>query len=316
MRLAFAGSPQFGAWVLGDLTAAGRRPLLVITPPDRPQGRGRQPAPCPVAALGDTLGIRVLRTPDINEETVAAALAEHRIDVLLVAAFGQLLKSRLLHDFCCLNIHASLLPRHRGAAPIHWALRNGEAETGVCVMRIEEALDAGPVAAVTRVSIGPRDDAGSLGRALALLGALAADQVLRATADGTVEWQEQGEGWTYAPKVGPSDRLLRPEWGAVAAHNLVRSLSPDTGSELDCEGLRLKLWRTWPWEAAADALPAAGREVAGRPGCWGFDKNRLFLGCAQDVLEIFLIQPAGKSAMSAAEFLRGYSRRLQTSSAQ
>ncbi|NLT34671.1 MAG: methionyl-tRNA formyltransferase [Gaiellales bacterium] len=315
MRLAFAGSPQFGAWVLGDLTAAGRSPLLVITPPDRPQGRGRQPAPCPVAVLADALGIPVLRTPDINQEAVAAVLEEGKIDVLLVAAFGQLLKPPLLEALSCLNLHASLLPRHRGAAPIHWALRNGESETGVCVMRMEEALDAGPVAAVTRISISPRDDAGSLGRALALLGALAADQVLTAMADGTVEWRQQSEGWTYAPKVGPNDRLLRPELGAVAAHNLVRSLSPDTGSEVGCGGLRLKVWRTWPWEAEADGLPAAGREVAGRPGHWGFDKNRLFLGCAQGALEVFRIQPAGKPVMSAAEFVRGYGRRLQTSPA-
>lgn len=257
------------------------------------------------------MGLPVLRTPDINEDAVLATLADLGIDVLLVAAFGQLLKPRLLQALSCINIHASLLPRHRGAAPIHWALRNGEAETGVCVMRIEEALDAGPVAAATRLSIGPRDDAGSVGRALALLGALAADQVFTAMVDGTVEWQAQGEGWTYAPKVGPDDRALRPELAAVAVHNLVRSLAPETGAELDCGGLRLKVLRTWPWEAAADGLPEAGREVAGRPGCWGFDKNRLFLGCAQDVVEVLLIQPAGKSAMSAAEFVRGYGRRLQ-----
>lgn len=303
--------------MLSDLVAAGITPVLTFTQPDRPQGRGRQLASCPVARLGESLALPVLRTPDINSAEVAEALTASGVEVLVVAAFGQLLGPELLASVDCINVHASLLPKYRGAAPIYWALRNGDSETGVCVMRIVRALDAGPVAALTRLSIGPRDDAGSLGRSLALLGALSVRQVLEGMADGTVEWREQDGEWTYAAKVGPAERVLHPEGAsALDCHNLVRALSPEVGADLGVEGLRLKVWRSWPRTGDDQNLPAEARALAGRPALWAALKDRLFLGCSQGVLEIFSLQAAGKQAVSAAEFVRGYGRRLPTLSAQ
>ena len=191
MRFAFAGTPEFAAWVLKDLRDLGRTPVLVISQPDRPQGRGRKMATAPAVETAQALDVPWLTTANINEQPVLDALREWHAQVLIVAAFGQMLRPTLLDSLPCLNVHGSLLPAYRGAAPIMRALRAGEAETGVCIMRMLPGLDDGPWAERSRVSISPRDDAGSLGRKLALLGAVGVDQVLTGMTDGNLVWTEQ-----------------------------------------------------------------------------------------------------------------------------
>jgi methionyl-tRNA formyltransferase len=311
LRFAFAGTPAFAAWVLNDLREAGRRPELVISQPDRPRGRGRQVQPSPAVAAADKAGVPWLTTSNINEESVLDALRSANADVLVVAAFGQLLKPVLLDSLQCINVHGSLLPAYRGAAPIMRALRADEVETGVCIMRMLPGLDDGPWALRTRVSISPWDDAGSLGRKLALLGALGVDQVLGGLADGSVTWTEQVGEPTYAGKVTAEDRTLDVRGSARLAHAQVRALSPYIGCDTQAADVRFKVWRSWPYsrESLAGVAPTASA-VAGSPGALALLDGRMFVGCGEGVLEVLRVQPAGKSAMETDAFLRGYAARL------
>lgn len=311
MNFAFVGTPDFSAWVLSDLAALSRRPALVISQPDRPQGRGRK-VNAPAAALeARRLGIDCVQVADINDPALVACLQAVEVTTLVVAAFGQMLKGPLLDSFLCLNVHASLLPGYRGAAPIERALAAGEPAVGVSIMRMVRGLDEGPCALQTSVSVSLRDDAGSVGRVLALLGAVGTDQVLTGVADGTVSWAEQHGEATYAPRLGPPDCVLDPFKRAGSVHDQVRSLSPGIGARATSGGLGFKVWRTWPYgRPGLEPVPGAGARVAGRPGKLRTGGGRLFIGCEQGVVEVLLVQPAGKNKMPASDFLRGYGSRL------
>lgn len=311
MSFAFAGTPEFAAWVLEHLVSVGRRPSLVVTQPDRPRGRGRRPAASAAAAAAARLGLDCLQTEDINEVSVRRRLEAMGVSTLIVAAFGQLLHAELLDSLLCINIHASLLPAYRGAAPIERALVAGETETGVTIMRVTEGLDAGPWLLQTKVSINLGDDTGTLRRELALLGALGLDQALTALADGTGVWTEQGEGGTYARKLDPSDCAIDLGRRAKAVHDLVRALSPDVGVRATSGGVEFKVWRTWPYgEPGLEPVPPEAAEAAGRPGRLVVAGSRLFAGCGSGAVQILAVQPSGRARMSAAEFLRGYGSRL------
>ncbi len=307
MRFAFAGTPEFGAQVLGDLLDLGLRPVLVVSQPDRPAGRGRRlvsPAVTTAARLSD---LPVLQTADINTPDVRAALTDAGAEGLVVASFGQLLRSDMLAAFFCLNVHASLLPAYRGAAPIVRALMAGEAETGVSLMRMTAGLDEGPWALQRRLSVTARDDAGTVGRALALLGALGVAEVFAGLAEGGVVWTEQPAGMTYAVKVGPADRAFDPRLGARRLHDRVRALSPGIGCEARfAGGFALKVWRTWPRETT---LPGNESQEP-TPGRITREEGRLFIECSDGALELVTVQPAGKRPMRASELLRGYGPRL------
>jgi methionyl-tRNA formyltransferase len=311
VNFAFAGTPGFAAWVLSGLVDLGRRPSLVISQPDRPCGRGRKPAAPPVAGEAQRLGIECIQADDVNAPAVAESLRKSGAATLVVAAFGQIVRRPLLDSLLCLNIHASLLPEYRGAAPIERALAAGEPVTGVSIMRMTEGVDEGPWAQQRSISIGLRDDAGSLGRTLALVGAIGIDQVLGGLSDGNVTWTEQEGPSTYAAKLSSRDCVLDTHRGAKAVHDQVRSVSPSLGARTSSGGLDLKVWRTWPYgQQGLDPVPAGGATVAGRPGQLLAAGERLFVGCAEGVIEVFELQPAGKSKMSASAFLRGYGGRL------
>lgn len=311
MKFAFAGTPEFATWVLSDLCGLGRRPCLVITQPSRPQGRGRCRRPSPVSRRAAELGLKVVEAADIDAAEVRAEIRSAGAEALVVAAFGQLLGSSLLDSILCVNVHASLLPAYRGAAPIERALMAGEKCTGVTIMRITERLDEGPVGLQSRLSIGLRDDAGSLGRVLAVMGAVGVHQVLDGIADGTVAWQEQVGPATYAPKLSSEDCALNVHQGARSAHDQVRALSPRIGARAKTGELEVKLWRTWPYgQSGLDPVPVEGAAAAGDPGRLVAAGDRLFVGCADGVLEVLLLQPAGRKKMTCAEFLRGYRARL------
>ncbi len=299
MKFAFAGTPAFAAQVLGRLLARGLTPSLVITQPPRPAGRGRRETPSAVARMAGSSGLPLLETADISAPDPVAALRSSGARTLLVAAFGQLLRSSVLDTFDCLNVHASLLPRYRGAAPIARALMAGDTQTGVCVMRMTPGLDEGPVAVCSTVSIGLWHDAGDVAAVLAVLGADAAAHVLEAGGTDRVTWREQDGPSTYAAKLTALDRELDLTAPAPTAHNTVRALSPDVGARLRLGDLDVVVWRTWPDEDRVRAT-SLRPEPAVREG------DRLFLGCGLGRLEVLEIQPAGKKRMGAADFLRGY----------
>ncbi|MHB9148755.1 MAG: methionyl-tRNA formyltransferase [Thermoleophilia bacterium] len=307
MRFGFAGTPEFGAAVLQELLRVGRVPECVVTQPARPAGRGRRPRSSPVATLAERMHLPLIETPDINSAEVRAALLGAHVETLLVAAFGQMFREPLLTSFDCINVHASLLPAYRGAAPIVRALMAGEAQTGVCIMRMTEGLDEGPVAARSIISVGLWDDRDAVESALALVGAHAAAHVLDALGGGFVHWEPQGAPSTYAAKLVASDRDLDLTRPAAQVHDHVRALSPVPGATTRMGDLDVKLLRTWPnTNQKATAAPS----IDGRPGEVAITGGRLFLGCGEGRVEILRIQPSGKRSMSAAEFVRGYSSSL------
>ncbi len=307
MRFAFAGTPRFASWVLCELVELGLVPALVISQPDRPRGRGRTGrAPEAVDAAG-RLGLQCVQTDDINSAELVERLAALRVTTLAVAAFGQLLKRPLLDAFDCVNIHASLLPRYRGAAPVERALMAGETESGVSIMRITEGLDAGPWAQQVRVSVGLWQDAGSLSRVLAVTGACALAEVLEGIEDGTVRWTEQAGAASYADKLASSDCGLDVSRGARQAHDQVRALSPTVGARAMLGETEVKVWRTWPYgESGFDQLPTEVQDTAGSPGRVQTIGGRLFVGCGRGAVEVLELQPACRSRMRAEAFLRGY----------
>lgn len=311
MNFAFAGTPDFAAWVLADLAASGRRPALVVSQPDRPRGRGRKPTAPPTVLEAERMGLECLQAENINDPAVLSRLRAGGVSALVVAAYGQILKPPLLESLLCLNVHASLLPAYRGAAPIERALAAGEPCTGVSIMRMAEGLDEGHWALQTSVSVGPRDDAGSLGRVLALVGAMEVGQVLTGLAEGTVRWTAQQGRATYAAKLCAADLPLDPARGAAAVHDQVRSLSPGIGARATSGGVEFKVWRTWPYgQPGLEPLPQEGAGASGRPGVVQVSGTRLFVGCGQGAVEVMIVQPAGKSRMAASDFIRGYGARL------
>ncbi len=311
MSFAFAGTPQFAAWVLADLVHLGRRPSLVITQPDRPKGRGQRVCAAPAAMEASSLGIPHLQAGDINAPDVLEKLREAGVSVLVVASFGQILHERVLASLLCVNVHASLLPAYRGAAPIQRALAAGEERIGVTIMRVTEHLDEGPWALQRSVSVDLRDNAGTLARLLAMMGAVGIAEALAGIAEGTLEWRDQIGSSCYAHKLGPADSVLDTTRSARAVHDQIRSLSPAPGARAASGDLDFKVLRSWPYGTPGlDAAPIEARLAAGVPGRLVAEKGRLFVGCAEGVIEVLSLQPAGKARLRTAAFLRGYGGRL------
>jgi methionyl-tRNA formyltransferase len=311
VNFAFAGTPEFGAWVLYNLVNLGHRPSLVISQPNRPKGRGRRVMPPPTAAEAERLGLECVQTDDINDAALIARMLDGGVAALLVASFGQMLRRSLLEALPCLNVHTSLLPKYRGAAPIERALAAGETQTGVTIMQVTEKLDTGPWALQTAVSLSLYDDAASVARALGVLGAIGAGHVMTALPEGAVVWTEQAGPSSYAPKLTAKDGVLDPLSGAKAVHDRIRAVSPAIGARAASGGLQFKVLRSWPYgEPNLAKMPSEAEGVAGKAGRIAQAKHRLFIGCSEGAIEALVLQPAGKCRMAAADFLRGYGCRL------
>lgn len=302
IRVVFMGTPGFAVHVLRALADNPQiRVTGVVTQPDRPVGRKRELTPPPVKQAALSLGLLVLQPSKVRAEEALATIADLQPDVLVTAAYGQLLPQRLLDlpKHGCLNVHASLLPRWRGAAPIHRALMAGDSETGVTIMKTVLAMDAGPIVAVRRTPILPTDDTGSLHDKLALLGAEALNDVLPDYVAGRVEPVPQPEaGVTYANRIERQDEYL--DWnrpvGSVDCH--IRGLSPWPVACTRWEGTVLKVWRAVP-AAPAEGItvpPGTVREVPGTGIC---------VRCADGWLRLLEVQPAGKKRLDATEWFRG-----------
>jgi len=295
LRLAYLGTSDFAATVLQRLADSPYRPALVVTPPDRKQGRGRKLSPPPVAIAAAELGLELHQAQSVNEPESLAAIAAAGIDVGMVCAFGQLIKPPLLEEIEMLNVHPSLLPRWRGAAPIERAIVAGDEETGVAIMRLTEGLDSGPVALLETVEIADGEDYGSLSGRLAELGGDLAVRALGLRDAGELEFAEQpAEGVTYAEKIEGSERKLDPSRPALELERTVRALNPHVGTYLELEGgERLGVVKA----AAEGGGPAWG---ALEPG-----EGDLLLGTSDGALRIAAVKPAGKREMAAADYLRG-----------
>ena len=290
MRTVYLGTSDFAVAVLRRLADSEHRPGLVVTRPDRPRGRGRKLAAPPVAEAARELGLEVDQPDDVNSEEARARIAAARPDAVLVCAFGALLKEPLLSDYEMLNVHPSLLPRWRGAAPVERAIEAGDEVTGVSIMRPTAELDAGPVHLMAEEVIAPDDTYGSLAPRLAAIGG---ELLVRALDTGAQPSPQPEEGATYAEKIDGADRRLDLSRPAKELERRVRALHPHIGAYLELEdGERLRV-------LGASAGAGPGGPLSARDG-------RLFAGD----LELLEVQPAGGRPMDAAAWLRGHGARL------
>jgi methionyl-tRNA formyltransferase len=293
LRTVYLGTSAFAAGVLRRLAASQHRPALVVTRPDRPRGRGRRLASPPVADAARELGIAVDQPESVNSEEARARVGAAEPDAVVVCAFGALIREPLLSEHLMLNVHPSLLPRWRGAAPVERAIMAGDEETGVSIMRVTEGLDSGPVCLRAVEAIRPDDTYGSLAARLERLGG----ELLVEALDDLPAFEEQDEsGVTYADKIAPEDRLLDPARPAAELERVVRALHPHVGARLALgEGETLGVHVAAP--APAGRAPAPGELAA--------SDERLVLGCGDGALELLVVQPPGGRAMDAASYLRG-----------
>jgi methionyl-tRNA formyltransferase len=292
----FLGTSEFAATVLGRLADSPHRPALCVTPPDRPRGRGRKLGSPPAAARARELGIEVLQVASVNEPAAVEAIRSATPELGTVCAFGQLIKDPLLAELPILNVHPSLLPRWRGAAPIERAIMARDAETGVSVMRVTAGLDSGPVALQESTAIGPDEDFGSLAARLARLGGGLIVRALDLHAAGELTYFDQDESAaTYADKIEPAERRIDPSRPADELAADVRALTPHIGAHIELDGGgRLGIRKA----------TAAKGDLA--PGELRSDEASLRLGCSPGVLYLELVQPPGGKPMSAADYLRGH----------
>ncbi|MDJ1157679.1 methionyl-tRNA formyltransferase [Chelatococcus sp. SYSU_G07232] len=298
LRIVFMGTPDFAVPTLAEIIGQGHDVVAVYTRAPAPAGRGMAERPSPVQVMADRFGIPVFTPKTLREEAAQEAFRSLGADVAVVVAYGLILPKAVLEApaLGCLNLHASLLPRWRGAAPIQRAIMAGDRETGVAVMKMEEGLDTGPVAMVERVAIAPDMTAGELHDRLAVLGADLMVRALAALSRGALGFVPQGEeGVTYARKIDNDE--ARIDWSRPAreVHDRVRGLSPYPGAFFEADfgrGMeRVKVLRTAIAEGAAE------------PGM--LLDERFTIACGEGAVRLLQVQRGGKGAMSGEDFLRG-----------
>ena len=301
MRTVYLGTSEFAAVVLRRLAESAHRPELVVTRPDRPRGRGRKLSPPPVADAARELGIALDQPASVNAPEAIATISRARPDVVVVCAFGALITEPLLSRWEMLNVHPSLLPRWRGAAPIERAIMSGDEVTGVSIMRVGAGFDDGPVCAEATEPIRPDDTYGTLAARLEELGA----ELLVQTLDDRPPCVEQDEALvTYAAKIRPAERELDSSRPAVELERLVRALTPHIGAYVVLgDGTRLGV-------SASRVAAGEGRPTGTPPpqGTVSFDASVPVLGTADGALELIEVQPPGGRWMSGEDYLRGRRR--------
>ena len=291
MRTVYLGTSDFAAAVLERLADSPHRPALVVTRPDRPKGRGRRLAPPPVAERARELGLELIQPERLHEPEPLERIAAAAPEAACVCAYGVLIKEPLLSAYELLNVHPSLLPRWRGAAPVERAIMAGDERTGVSIMRLTEGLDSGPVCLQEAEPIGADDDYGTLAERLRRRGG----ELLVRALDERPPFAEQDEqAVTYAHKIEAADRALDPGRTPAELERAVRALRPHIGARLAVPG--------GDFLGVVDARTADGGPEPGRVRA---DGERLLLGCAGGALELTEIRPPGGRPMATDAWLRG-----------
>jgi methionyl-tRNA formyltransferase len=310
MKVIFAGTPEFAAVALKALHEAGFEIPLVLTQPDRPAGRGMHLQPSAVKQYAVAHGIEVLqplslRTDSKDPQRAEQALAAHQrllstpYDVMVVAAYGLILPRSTLDIAPCLNIHGSLLPRWRGAAPIHRAIEAGDEETGITIMEMEEGLDTGPMLLVERVAIGPHDTTGMVHDALAALGGKMIVEALQKMQHGQLEAVPQPEaGVNYAAKISKEEAALDFSLSAVEIDRKIRAFNPFPGAHASVNGVSIKLW-------AAQVVDTDGKSPAGLVLA-ADAQHGIIVACGSGALRLTELQKPGGKRLPAAEFIKGF----------
>lgn len=298
MKIVYMGTPPFAVPPLLSLITAGHDIVGVVTRIDKPAGRGKVLTPPAVKVAAEQSGVPLFQPKRVREPESVAAIKSMGPDVIVVAAYGQILPREVLElpKFGCVNIHASLLPAYRGAAPINWAIINGETRTGITIMQMDEGLDTGGILAQKSIPIGPRDTAGDLTEKLSELGSrLLADTLSRIESGGLTAVPQDNSKASMAPLLKKEDGLIDWTMGAREIHNRVRGLFPWPGAYGFLDGKLIKVLATEVADGSGE--PGALYEQGG---------GNLATGTGSGLLRIVTIQPEGKKPMTAAEFLRGH----------
>ena len=297
MRTVYLGTSDFAAGVLERLAASPHRPELVVTRPDRPRGRGRRMTPPPAAVAANALGIEVDQPASVNDADARARIAQAAPDVVVVCAFGALIKEELLAAHHILNVHPSLLPRWRGAAPIERAIIAGDSITGVSIMELTAGLDSGPVCLEQSEPIEPEDTYGTLAQRLQRIGG---ELLVRALDESPPCAQQDDARATYADKITAADRELDPGRPAIELERIVRALTPHIGAYVTLsDGTALGV------REARVASPPGETAQTIAPGTVSLHGPLPVLATADGTLELVVVQPPGKRPMPGEDYLRG-----------
>lgn len=310
MRVVFMGTPDFAVGALEAIIAAGHQVAAVVTQPDKPKGRGKAMQVTPVKACAVSHAIPVFQPVRIREQEAVEVLRGYQADVFVVAAFGQILSEEILAmpRFGCINIHASLLPRYRGAGPIQWAVINGEEKTGVTIMQMDKGVDTGDMLMKTEVAIDPGETGDSLHDKLAEAGARLIVEALPKIERGElVPEKQKEEDSCYAKMLRKSMGKIDWQQSAEGLDRLIRGLISWPGAYTGFRGKNLKLWE----EAVASEaeMTAAGlsvREDAAPGTVVGVSREALYVKTGDGILKILAVQPEGKKRMPVRDFLLGY----------
>lgn len=314
MRIVFMGTPDFAVPVLEAVAAAGHSVVGVVTQPDKPKGRGGAVQMTPVKEKALEMGLTVYQPVKVRGPEFAEVLRGLSADVFVVAAFGQILPKEVLEipRLGCVNVHSSLLPKYRGAAPIQWAVIDGEKETGVTTMMMDEGLDTGDMLEQAVIPIEADETGGSLHDKLSALGARLIVSTLDKLENGTaVRTPQTDEGTCYAKMLKKTMGDIDWTMDAEAIERLIRGLSPWPGTYTGWNGKTLKIWRARV--VSEEDVAVCGKEQAGAGGSGAVcgqvilaDKSRLYVKCGKGALSLTELQPEGRKRMAADAFLRGY----------
>jgi len=297
MGIVFFGTPQFA---VPTFEALKDEIILVITQPDKPAGRGRRLTASPVKKLALEYGIELLQPESLKEPTVLERIFEKKPEFAVVVAYGKIIPEEIINRLNCINLHASLLPKYRGAAPIQWALINGEKTTGITTMLLDAGLDTGPILLQKKIPIQEEDTAETLSRKLAEEGADLMVKTLKGLRDGSIKPKPQQGEPSYAPMLKKSDGLIDWTQPALKIHNLVRGLYPWPTAYTYVNGKLIKILKTKPLEGKAQAGYIVQRT-----------KKSLIVGTGDGLLEILEIQPEGKRPQPIEAFLQGAGKNLK-----
>jgi methionyl-tRNA formyltransferase len=304
MRVVFLGTPEFAIPSLKSLVRSGHDVVGVFTQPDRPKGRGNRLSELPVKIAALELGLAVHQPERIRRPDIVNQLRSLNAELMVVVGYGQIIPQTIidLPRYGILNVHASLLPKYRGAAPIQWAIANGETETGVTIMQIDAGLDTGDMLLKAAVSIGPDETAPELGARIAPLGAQLLSQTIDQLQTGRISREKQNDAEaTYAPMLKKEDGRIDWHRPATQIYNRLRGFTPWPGAYTSFRGQALHIVEAKPVQKPASL------SRTGEPGLLRMEKRRLFAECGENSeLELLELQPAGKRRMRADAFLNGH----------
>lgn len=296
MKIVFFGTPEFALPALKILLNSKHEVLAVVTQPDRQSGRGRRITSCPVKLEAQRTGLRIFQPQNVKDEKFIKEFKKMNPSVAVVVAYGQILPPEIIHlpEFGCINVHASLLPKYRGAAPINWAVINGDKKTGVTTMLMDEGLDTGPALIQEAAEINAEDTAGTLSVRLSNLGADVLMRTLASMEKGNLKPVPQGGEATYARLLKKSDGLIKWSKSSGEISNLIRGVNPWPGAYSFLKGEKIKILK---------AISVGGKSEAGV--VFKKTKNELIVGAGIGMLSILEVQPSGKPAMAIKSFLQG-----------